>query len=65
MEALLISGNTLQSWNVDDILQKELSVSRLRERITQEDWDQTIGQRCQGLTYLQVEQFDNTYNNFR
>jgi hypothetical protein len=65
MEALLISGNTLQSWNVDDILQKELSVSRLRERITQEDWDSTIGQRCQGLTYLQVEQFDNTYNNFR
>lgn len=65
MEALLISGNTLQSWNVEDILQKELSISRSRERITQEDWDCTIGQRCQGLTYLQVEQFDNIYNNFR
>ena len=31
----------------------------------QYEHDNTIGQYTDGMTYLQVEQFNNTYNNFK
>lgn len=31
----------------------------------EQDWDNTVGKYCGGMTYLEIEQFNNTYNNFR
>ena len=31
-------------------------------RMLQNDWDSTVS-KC-GMTYLEIEQFNNTYNNF-
>ena len=33
--------------------------------MVQSNWDNTIGEYCNGMTYLEVEQFNNTYNNFK
>lgn len=30
----------------------------------QNDWDNRIGPNTNGMTYLEVEQFNNLYNNF-
>jgi len=65
MKTLLISGNTLQEWNVDEILtDKTKSKDRDICDMLQYEWDNTIGQYCNGMTYLEIEQFNNTYNNF-
>jgi hypothetical protein len=29
----------------------------------QYEWDNTIGKCCNGLTYLEIEQLDNQFNN--
>jgi hypothetical protein len=64
MKTLLISGNTLQEWNVDEILtNKTKSKDRDICDMLQYEWDNTIGQYCNGMTYLEIEQFNNTYNN--
>jgi hypothetical protein len=46
---------------------KMFTVSQERERMVQYDYDNTIGPETgrSGMTYLEVEQFNNTYNNFR
>jgi hypothetical protein len=65
MENLKISGETgqLDNWNVDDVI-KPLTSSKQMDvaRMLQYEWDNTIS-RC-GMTYLEIEQFNNTYNNF-
>lgn len=65
MKNLLISGNTLQEWDIQDILKPEITKDEAINRILQYDWDNTIGKYTDGMTYLEVEQFNNTYNNFR
>jgi hypothetical protein len=63
MKTLLISGNTLQEWDVEKILtEKVKSKDQTICDMVQSDWDNTIS-RC-GMTYLEIEQFNNTYNNF-
>jgi hypothetical protein len=64
MKTLLVSGNTLQEWNVDEILSNNIK-SKDRDicDMLQYEWDNTIGQYCNGMTYLEIEQFNNTYNN--
>jgi hypothetical protein len=63
MKSLVISGETLQEWNVEDILtDKVKSKEQDIDQMLQYEWDNTIGKHTQGLTYLQVEQFNNTYN---
>ena len=66
MKALLISGNTLQEWNVQETLTIQ-SKSKDIETLLQYEYDNTIGSETgrHGMTYLEVEQFNNTYNNFR
>jgi hypothetical protein len=67
MKALIISGNTLQetNWDIEDILNDiPQSTKDAIDRIQQYEWDSTIGRYTQGLTYLEIEQFNNTYNNF-
>lgn len=63
MENLKISGETgqLDNWNVDDVI-KPLTSSKQMDiaRMLQHEWDNTIS-RC-GMTYLEIEQFNNTYN---
>ena len=65
MENLKISGETgqLDNWNVDDVI-KPLTSSKQMDiaRMLQYEWDNTIS-RC-GMTYLEREQFNNTYNNY-
>jgi hypothetical protein len=65
MENLKISGETgqLDNWNVDDVI-KPLTSSKQMDvaRMLQYEWDNTIS-RC-GMTYLEIEQFNNTYNNY-
>ena len=61
MKTLLISGNTLQEWNIDELLEiKVKSNDQVITELIQYDWDNTIA-RC-GMTYLEIEQFNNTYN---
>ena len=64
MKALLISGNTLTDWDVNDILQDINSKNRDIERLLQYEYDNTIGPETarQGLTYLEVEQINYNYN---
>jgi hypothetical protein len=64
MENLLISGNTneLVDWNVEQVLAPEPSKHYDRARMTDYGRDIKIA-RC-GMTYLEIEQFNNTYNNF-
>ena len=64
MKALLISGNTLQEWNVQETLTIQ-SKSKDIETLLQYEYDTTIGKYTGGMNYLEVEQFNNTYNNFR
>ncbi len=65
MKTLLISGNTLQEWNIEELLEiKVKSKEQDIDQMLQYEWDNTIGKHTQGLTYLQVEQLNNTYNNF-
>ena len=64
MKALLISGNTLQEWNVQETLITK-SKSQDIETLLQYEYDTTIGKYTGGMNYLEVEQFNNTYNNFR
>lgn len=65
MGNLKISGETgqLDNWNVDDVI-KPLTSSKQMDiaRMLQYEWDNTIS-RC-GMTYLEIEQFNNTYNNY-
>jgi hypothetical protein len=61
MKTLLISGNTLQEWDVEQVLTNKVkSKDQTICDMIQSDWDNTIGPYCEGLTYLQLEQI-NTY----
>jgi hypothetical protein len=59
MKTLLISGNTLTEWNVEEIISNVKSKDQIICDMIQTDWDNTIS-RC-GMTYLEIEQL-NTYN---
>ena len=61
---LLTSGTTgqLVSWEVEDILSDCKGISD-KDRIGEYEWENTISRS--GLTYLEIEQFNNTYNNFK
>jgi hypothetical protein len=64
MKNFLISGDTNQlvDWDIEDIISNKESD---KERMLRYDWENTIGRYCDGMTYLEIEQFNNTYNNFR
>ena len=65
MKNLLISGNTgdMIEWNLDTIFEQPVkSKNRQIDDMIQNDWDNRIS-RC-GMTYLEIEQFNNQYNNF-
>jgi hypothetical protein len=60
MKNLLISGNTLQEWNVEQILTNKVkSKNQLITEMVEYEWDNTVS-RC-GLTYLELEQLNNLY----
>ncbi len=62
MNTLLISGETLQEWNVSEILtDKVKSKNQLITEMVQYEYDNTIGPYCDGLTYLEIEQLNNLY----
>ena len=61
MKNLLISGNTLQEWDIEEVLTDRIkSKDQVITELIQYEWDNTIA-RC-GMTYLEIEQFNNTYN---
>lgn len=63
MKNLLISGNTnqVEEWDIDEIISS--SKEKDIERMLQYNWDNRIS-RC-GMTYLEIEQFNNQYNNWK
>lgn len=61
MKTLLISGNTLQEWDVEQILTtKTKSKDQQICDMLQNEWDNTVS-KC-GMTYLEIEQLNNSYN---
>lgn len=62
---LLVSGTTgqLEDWNVEEVLTNRPISDK--DRLAEYEWENTIGKYTEGHTYLEVEQFNNTYNNFR
>ncbi len=67
MNNLLISGETsdCSQWDVDSLLKYEPTVSELKDKLAEYEFDNHIGPYCGGMTYLEIQQFDNTYNNYR
>lgn len=67
MNNLLISGETTDcsQWDVDSILKPEPTRSQLKDKLCEYEFDNYIGPYCGGMTYLEIQQFDNTYNNYR
>jgi hypothetical protein len=63
MNNLKVTGTTseMESWDLDSILNDTMDSSK--ERLIQYEWDNKIASN--GMTYLEIEQFNNTYNNFR
>jgi single-stranded DNA-specific DHH superfamily exonuclease len=58
---LLVSGSTneMVGWNVDEIINTK-SRKQDRDRMVDYDWENKIARN--GMTYLEIEQFNNTYN---
>jgi hypothetical protein len=58
---LLVSGTTneMVEWNVDEIINQK-SRKQDRDRMVDYDWENKIARN--GMTYLEIEQFNNTYN---
>jgi hypothetical protein len=49
---------------VVSVPKKQYSKDEDISRMLQYEYDNTIGKHTSGLTYLEVEQLNNTYNNF-
>lgn len=64
MKNLLISGNTndLLEWDVQEVIKPQTSRKLDRDRLSEYEWENKIARN--GMTYLEIEQFNNTYNNF-
>ena len=62
---LLVSGTTNEmiSWDVEKILSSPSTKDMDIDRLIQYEWDNKISRS--GMTYLEIEQFNNTYNNWR
>jgi len=67
MKNLLVSGNTneLLEWDIQEVIKPTSSRKVDRDRMVQYDYDNKVGRCCDGMTYLEIEQFNNTYNNFK
>jgi hypothetical protein len=62
MNTLLISGETIQSWDIESVLTNKVkSKNQLISEMIQYEYDNTIGPYCEGLTYLEIEQLNNLY----
>jgi hypothetical protein len=62
MNTLLISGETIQSWDIESVLTNKVkSKNQLITEMIEYEWDNTIGPYCEGLTYLEIEQLNNLY----
>ena len=59
----MVSGNTneMVTWDVETILGISSKNNDI-ERLQQYEWDNRIAHN--GMTYLEIEQLNNTYNNF-
>ena len=59
--------NTLLSKRKNRLKSESMTISQQRERMVEYDYDNTIGSETgrADMTYLEVEQFNNTYNNFK
>jgi single-stranded DNA-specific DHH superfamily exonuclease len=58
---LLVSGTTneMVDWNIDEIINTK-SRKQDRDRMVDYEWENKIARN--GMTYLEIEQFNNTYN---
>lgn len=64
MNNLLISGNTddLKNWDFEGILTTK-SKDQYIDQLLRYEWDNKIS-TC-GMTYLEIDQINNTYNNWK
>ena len=62
MKSLLVSGSTneVKDWDIVEILKPTPSYKVDRDRMVEYDWDNRIAKN--GMTYLEIEQFNNTFN---
>lgn len=58
---LLVSGTTneMVEWNVDEIINQK-SRKQDRDRMVEYAWENKVSRN--GMTYLEIEQFNNTFN---
>lgn len=59
---LLVSGTTndMVEWNVEDIIKPIKSYKVDRDRMVEYAWENKVARN--GMTYLEIEQFNNTFN---
>ena len=65
MNNLKITGNTteMESWDIEEALTNRVkSKDQSICDMIQYEWDNKVS--TNGMTYLEIEQFNNTYNNF-
>ena len=62
MKSLLVSGSTneMVEWDIEETLKPTSSYKVDRDRMVEYDWDNRIAKN--GMTYLEIEQFNNTFN---
>lgn len=60
LRTLLVSGDTLQEWDINEILDNTKSKNRDIETLVRYNWDNRVS-RC-GMTYLEIEQINYAYN---
>lgn len=60
IRTLLVSGDTLQEWDINEILDNTKSKNRDIETLVRYNWDNRVS-RC-GMTYLEIEQINYAYN---
>lgn len=59
---LLVSGTTndMVEWNVEEIIKPIKSHRQDRDRMVEYGWENKVARN--GMTYLEIEQFNNTFN---
>lgn len=67
MGVLLLTGETsqIQEWDINDIIGLNKTRERLSLELQEYDLNNKIGPYCNGFTYLEIEEINNQFNNFK
>jgi hypothetical protein len=61
-KVLLVSGDTgqMEGWDIDKTLKNQPTNRELRDRLSDYEWENKLARN--GMTYLEILQFNNTFN---